>query len=295
VTQITNAAGDCKTLEQVQELARAPLDAVTLGSILHQNRPGNEGETFWLCDEPKAEGSWALNSRGLPCPGKFYYDGERKLGAMWNALNDTGKQFRISIAGFSPEDYEKTAAMAAGLADELEINLGCPNVWGEGGQKPIASFDLDLTKEIVNRVHRLRPLLPLAVKLSPYSDPLMLARMAELIKTLPVQAVVTCNTFPNALAFRKNGKQAISVGAGLAGLSGPALKPIALGQVRQFRDLLPSEIKVVGVGGIRSGQDVLDFVRAGADSVQVGTHWMHYGAKVFGEIMSEYADLQEAA
>ena len=115
---------------------------------------------------------------------------------------------------------------------------------------------------------------PIWVKLSPYSDPGLLKEVAEVINEAPppVAAVVTCNTFPNAYA----GKGAISPMGGLAGLSGPALKPIALGQVVQFRKHLKEEIDVIGVGGITTGNDAVDFFEAGAKAVQCTTlpYWL---------------------
>jgi dihydroorotate dehydrogenase (fumarate) len=81
---------------------------------------------------------------------------------------------------------------------------------------------------------------------------------------------------------------------GLAGVAGSALKPISLGQVQQFRTLLPESFDIIGVGGISTGRDVLDYLRAGADSVQVGTHYFQNGPRVFSEILQEFVDLVEA-
>jgi dihydroorotate dehydrogenase (fumarate) len=77
-------------------------------------------------------------------------------------------------------------------------------------------------------------------------------------------------------------------------MAGPALKPIGMGQVKQFRAQLPERIQIVGVGGIRSGQDVLDYLRAGADAVAIATSLVEEGPAVFSRILSEYVDLVES-
>lgn len=84
-------------------------------------------------------------------------------------------------------------------------------------------------------------------------------------------AVVTCNTFPLAYA----GEKSITAQGGFAGLSGLAMKPIALGQVRQFRQHLDERIAVIGVGGITTGDDIVDFLEAGAVGVEITSlaHW----------------------
>ena len=74
-------------------------------------------------------------------------------------------------------------------------------------------------------------------------------------------------------------------GNGLAGMGGKFLKPIALGQVKQLRALLPDSIEVVGAGGVSEGRDVEDMLCAGASAVQVGSACYAYGAKVFQDIL----------
>jgi len=305
-----NAAGECKLLEHVQELAKTPVTDITVGSITMEPRPGNPGETFWEAPE----GLYALNSRGLPNPGLPYY--EKCLPKMASIAHDAGKRLRVSIAGFSEDEYEKLAySVFNNLADEVEINLGCPNVWGEGGQKPIASFVPSLVRNVIRRVRylseRADKISKVSVKFSPFSDPSLISVMANIAVEEGARTVVTSNTFPNGFAYAsrvkvgydsfRNGfariprETAITAAEGLAGVSGPAMYPIALGQVVQFRRVLPPHITVCGVGGITSGTHMRAFEKAGAGAVQIGTHSFIYGAKVFTEILQQYADLMESA
>lgn len=281
---IMNAAGECKRLDQVQELARTPIPTITVGGITNPESSGNKGTPFWICD------AYGLNSLGLPNGGKAYY--ESVLSDMQKTAYHVEKKLRINIVGFDPNDWEELAELGSEYADEVEVNLGCPNVWGDDGQKPIASFHPKLAREIVKRVCD-RSGKPCAVKLSPFSNPQELENMARVLRTLPIAEVVTSNTFANATAFDERAKPRIAVAHGLAGMSGPAMKPIALGQVVQLRALLPEHIAITGVGGIQNGKDVADFLAAGATKVQVGTHYFTYGAKVFSEILQSYAEHME--
>ena len=121
-----------------------------------------------------------------------------------------------------------------------------------------------------------------SVKLSPYSDPVSLGAIAAIInRSQIVRAVTSANTFPNAFSFNVEGEQAIDPAGGLAGMAGEALKPIGLGQVKQLRAVLPEAIAIIGVGGISEKQDVLDYLRAGADATQITTAYINFGPSVF--------------
>nr|MDT0665795.1 hypothetical protein [Micromonospora sp. DSM 115978] len=184
-------------------------------------------------------------------------------------------------------------------------NLACPNVWDGGAQKRIACFDLGQTEAVVRQVAaavgevsgRLERRPPVGVKISPFSDPAALASLTELLaqmSRLPSgPAFVTAvNTFPNATAFDSDGRSALDVG--LAGFAGPAFKPIGLGQVQQVVALLPADVDldVVGVGGVSSGADVADYLRAGACAVGVASAFFHRGSDpaVFGDLLADYAE-----
>lgn len=287
---IMNAAGTCKRWdgpEGIETLLRSPASAVMLGSITVEERAGNSGEVYF-----PSEG-FSLNSLGLPNPGMPYLD-EHLLEIM-RQMEKAKKPLFVNVAGFSPSEYWMLAGCAARRgADLIELNLGCPNVWEGEEQKPIPSFNPGLLEGILRGIKNLGLATPCAVKLSPYSDPGLLREVAAVLSALPiVKAVTTCNTFPNGFAWN-GARQAISNVDGLAGVSGPALKSIGLGQVRQFRQLLPDRIDIIGVGGIQTGHDVADYLRAGAAAVQVGTALINRGPRVFTELLSEFAVLAPA-
>ena len=289
-----NAAGPrCKTLQEAEELARSSSGTVMMGSVTWEARVGNSGDVYW--SDPAG---FSLNALGLPNGGRTYY--EECLPGMAEAAHATGKTLWVSVAGFTPQEYGNLAVLAfRGGADVVELNLGCPNVWDGGKQKRVFSFDPALVEAVLKEVDAvLNPDAPLAValKVSPFSDPVLLEEVASVVSSSPIVAAVTAiNTFPNGFAWKQDGTSAISpqFSKGLAGTAGPALKAIGLGQVMQWRNLLPPTIDVIGVGGINSGQDVIDYLKAGARAVQIATAFADQGPKVFDRILIEFVFLKE--
>lgn len=287
------AAGMAKTLEDVRRLANSAVSAIVVGSFTYEPRPGNDGTTLHL--DPA--GRFSLNSLGLPNGGLPYLTAH--LLEMVATAHRAGKLLIVSVAGFNPDEYAALAKAAfSDGADMVELNLGCPNVWGaDGSQKRIASFNPTIVDAVLWRVESAieamasaisRTSTPLAVKVSPFSDPFMLGEVARKIALRPSVRVLTAiNTFPNGFASDERGRQAITPAGGLGGVAGAALKPIGLGQVVQWRALLPARIQIIGVGGISSGQDVVDYLRAGADAVQIATAYLHERERVFTRILEE--------
>jgi dihydroorotate dehydrogenase (NAD+) catalytic subunit len=142
-----------------------------------------------------------------------------------------------------------------------ELNVSCPNT-KHGGM--FFSSDPGLLSELVTSV---RPLArrPLIVKLSP--NVASIAVLAQAAQNSGADAISLVNTFVS-LAIDARTRQP-RIGAGFGGLSGPAIKPIALRMVYEAAQAV--NIPVVGLGGIASGEDAAEFLIAGAQAVQVGT------------------------
>ena len=261
-------AGVCKSPAVTEEwLKVAP---VVSGSYTQEARAGNSGTV--MCPQTVDEFlelGGGLNAYGMP-----------NMGFAQAAINFTDRESEqpliVSIAGFSVDEYVKGVRIFGGLENvsAIELNFGCPNTQDE--HKTIMSFDHDSLNQVIHRVMQLGLSVPIWVKLSPYSNPQDLERTARVLNGFAGKgtfriAVVTCNTFPNAYL----GEGKIGPNDGLAGLSGQAMKPVALGQVLQFRQQLTSSIDVIGVGGITCGNDIVDFLEAGAAAVQITSlaHW----------------------
>ena len=282
---LMNAAGTCKLLngsEGVRELARSNTAAIMVGTITLERREGNSGEVYWTNE------MFSLNSLGWPNPGRLYY--QQHLPTMAVLSHNAGKPLFVNVGGFSPDEYATLTEFAFERgADLVELDLSCSSIWEEGQQKRIPCFDPRLVEEILRCVEeKVGVETKVAVKLSPFSDSFALGEVAQVIgQSKVVKVVTTVNTFPNAFSYDERGKPRITPGGGLAGLGGPALKPIGLGQVKQLRSMLPEHIDIVGVGGITTGQDILDYQRAGAVAVQTATALLGRRLKVFSQLLSE--------
>lgn len=256
--KISNAAGTVKLIEQAERLAKAPVDEVVMGSFTLRPRIGNSGSVF-------AQGeTYSLNAIGLANPGIGYIELSKAQ------LMRLEKPLVISIAGDDPTEYREMARICR-FAYAVELNFGCPNLWSAAGwQKRIGTFDPLYVHEVIEQVRSAlvdpEYMPQVRVKLSPISDPLLLSEVAGACEKAEV--IVACNTFPNGWA-----PGALSTPYG--GVSGPAMKPIVLGQVRQY--VAHGFNNVIGVGGVQTAQDVKDYEAAGAIGVQVGTRYLAAG------------------
>ena len=169
-----------------------------------------------------------------------------------------------NVFGYATEDYVEVVRVledAPGVAG-YELNVSCPNTQHGG---IYFSNDPALLSEVIGEVKRVARKRPLTVKLSPnVADIAMLARTAE---QAGADAISLINTFV-ALAVDARTRRP-RLGAGFGGLSGPAIKPIALRMVYQAAKAV--KIPVVGMGGIATGEDAAEFMIAGATAVEVGT------------------------
>ena len=215
---------------------------------------GNEGER--LLETP----SGLINSIGLQNPGvRHFIDNE--LPAMRAALAGTDTAILANLGGGCIEDYEEGCELLcrAGV-DFVELNISCPNVKHGGiayGVKP------ESAKEVVSRVRRVCSR-PLIVKMSPQAEDI--GRMAAACVEAGADALSLVNTF-QACAIDLEKRRPVFNNI-FAGLSGPAVRPIALRMVWQAVGAV--NIPVVGLGGIATGRDALEFIMAGATAVQVG-------------------------
>jgi dihydroorotate dehydrogenase (NAD+) catalytic subunit len=168
-----------------------------------------------------------------------------------------------NVFGYAPEDYVEVVRVledAEGLSG-YELNVSCPNT-KQGGI--VFSSDPALLAEVVGLVRRAAKR-PLIVKLSP--NVARIEPIARAAQDAGADTISLVNTFV-ALAIDARTRRA-RLGAGFGGLSGPAIKPVALRMVHEA--CLAVNIPVIGIGGIATGIDAAEFLIAGATAVEVGT------------------------
>jgi len=199
-----------------------------------------------------------LNSIGLQNPGVDAVI--EKHGATWASWK---VPVIVNVAGESVADYVEVARRldgAAGVAG-IELNISCPNV-GKGGLQ--FAIDADAAGAVTAAVRRATDL-PLLVKLSPnVAD---IRPIARAIADAGADALTAVNTLSGIAVARDRTKPFLGYVYG--GLSGPAIKPVALRIVYEVAQLV--DIPVVAIGGVTSLDDVLDYLAVGAVAVQVGT------------------------
>ncbi|MCH7810654.1 MAG: dihydroorotate dehydrogenase [Chloroflexi bacterium] len=167
-----------------------------------------------------------------------------------------------NIAGETVDDYAELASRLDGVAGvaAIEMNISCPNV--ESGLE--FGVDPDAANEVTKAVRR-RTDLPLIVKLTPNVTDI--AGVASAVVDGGADALTLINTYPAMSIDVRTRRPALGWGAG--GMSGPALKPIAVRLVYLVSQVV--DVPVIGCGGITTGEDAVEFLLAGASAVQVGT------------------------
>lgn len=262
------AAG--RELGQFFDVSR--LGAVVTKSIMLQPRSGRP--TPRMAETP----SGMLNSIGLQGPG---IDAFLEQDLPW--LHEQGARAVVSIAGSSVEEYAELARRlrgAPGLA-AIEVNISCPNVADRG---LVFACDPGASSEVVGAVRRhTAPSVPVLAKLSP--DVTDIVAIARACVDAGADGLSLINTLLG-MALDLDTMRPVLAGV-TGGLSGPAVKPVAVRCIWQVHAALP-HVPLVGMGGVRSGLDAFELVLAGASAVSVGT-------AVFGDPSAPVRVLRELA
>lgn len=203
--------------------------------------------------------SGMLNAVGLQNKGVEYFCSE-----IYPSIKDIDTHMIVNVSGSTVEDYMATAERIAELdkIPAIELNISCPNV-KEGGM----AFGVTCAgaAEVVRAVRKVYPK-TLIVKLSPNVTDI--TEIARAVEAEGADSISMINTLLGMAIDVKSRKPILSTVTG--GLSGPAVKPVALRMVWQTAKVV--SIPIIGMGGISSCEDAIEFLLAGASAVQVGTY-----------------------
>ncbi|WP_407690228.1 dihydroorotate dehydrogenase [Salisediminibacterium beveridgei] len=228
------------------------LGAITVKAVTAEKRLGNQVPRIAETE------SGMLNAIGLQNPGVDHVI-EHEL----EALTSNNIPVLVNIAGNAPEDYVETSRKIAssGKASALELNISCPNVKSGGiqfGSDPDIAYDLTKAVKAVSDI-------PLYVKLSPNVTDIV--AMAKAVEAAGADGLSMINTMVGMQIDVTTGQLVLANGKG--GLSGPAIKPVA---IRMIYDVAQEvSIPIIGMGGVQTVDDVIEFMMAGASAVAVGT------------------------
>ena len=207
-----------------------------------------------------ATASGMINSVGLQGPGL-----EAWLHDELAVLQRTGARVVVSIWGRTVDHYAEAAALLADVGPEViavEVNISCPNT--EAGNELFAHSPV-LTEQVMAATAGCGR--PRWAKLSPNVGP-GLSDIAAAAVDGGAEAVTLVNTYFGLSIDPVSGRPVL--GAGRGGVSGPAIKPLAVRAVADVHAAHP-DVPIIGVGGITSAADVVEFARAGASAIQIGT------------------------
>lgn len=273
---LMNASGvNCFDKTELDAMAASSAGTFVTKSATLAPRPGNP--------EPRyvdlTLGS--INSMGLPNLGIDYYLDY----VMDYQENHPTDAIFMSIVGTT---FEDNIAVARRIQDSdfqglTEINLSCPNVPGE----PQTAYDLAQTTKILDALFAFFTK-PLGVKLPPFFDLAQFDQMAAVLNRYPLTYINTMNSLGNGLMIDPaTDTTVIKPKGGFGGIGGAFAKPIALANVRAFRQRLNDSIQIIGTGGVQNGRDVYELILCGADLVQVGTALHQEGTGIFDRLLTE--------
>jgi dihydroorotate dehydrogenase (NAD+) catalytic subunit len=234
----------------------AKLGAFVTKSITREHRPGNEPTRI-----VETRGGM-LNAIGLANVGL-----DRFLSEKVPLLKKMPCPVIVNVAGHSYDDYTETCAAMDSLdcIAAVELNVSCPNV------KDGLTFGTHpgRLKELTHEVKKVLPHKPLIVKLSPNVEDITQTAKAAIDGGAQILSLINTFTAMSIDIWKRRPRLANTTG----GLSGPAIKPIAVHLVsRVYRSVAKSAgVPIIGMGGIQTAQDAIEFILAGATAVGIGT------------------------
>lgn len=231
------------------------IGAVVTKSIMLKARAGRP--TPRMAETP----SGMLNSIGLQGPG---IDAFLIEDIPW--LASQGARIIVSIAGETSEEYATLARKLRGISgiSALEVNISCPNVENRG---LVFACDPDSTTDVIKNVRSIiGGDLPILAKLTP--DVTNIANIATAAINAGADGIAMINTVLGMVINTETMRP--HLGGKTGGLSGPAIRPIAVRAIYQVRAALPN-VSILGMGGVSSGRDAFEMILAGASGVSIGT------------------------
>ena len=219
---------------------------------------------------------WFMNAVGIPDAGP-----EKAKEEIGRYRARVKAPFIANIVGAEMKDYVEIAKQVVEMGpDVIEVNISCPNVEDELG-KPMAC-SVTKSAEVTRLVKEVTGDIPVTVKLSPNVENIV--AIAKSVLEAGADGVTAINTYGPALAIDIDTAQPILANK-VGGLSGPAIKPLAVKHVYDIYGA--TKCPIIGTGGVTTGRDAIEMMMAGATLVGVGTAVYYRGQDALGKIVKE--------
>ena len=256
------------TRESVERIGKAGAGAVTLKSLCHEERQGNANPTMFSYD------GVFLNAVGLPGQG------------IDSAIKDFGRLDNLSVPvigsiyGYRVEQFGQVAKKMASLKPAMiEVDISCPHMdYG----KPYYA-DPELTAKVTKIAKQNSGRIPVSIKLSP--NVYDIKEIAHAAERAGADAITAINTV-SGMVIDIDARRPI-LNNKIGGISGPALKPIAVRCVYEIYETV--KIPIIGTGGVTYGRDAIEMMMAGAAAAGIGTGIYYRGIGIFKKVCNEMA------
>lgn len=267
----------------LRRVAQAGAGAITTKSTGRKPREGHNNPKVLVWEHGIAN-CYGLTNQGY-----------KNMDAEWEELESVGVPVIASVFGEDVSEFVEVARyMAEKGADMIEVNVSCPNTKEHG-----MAFGVDAAScaEVIGAVKEAAGKVPVIAKLTPQA--LDIGAIAKACQDAGADAISAINTVGPGMFVDIDVKMPI-LSYKTGGLSGPAIKPIA---VRCIYDIYEAvDIPILGMGGVSSGKDAIELMMAGASAVAIGSGAYYRGIKIFEKVNKEidswmqekgYKDLKE--
>lgn len=262
----------------------------SLKFVVENGAGGVTSKSIWLTEHKGhknpviiANEHYMLNAVGLPDAGI-----EKARFELGKYMENKPAPLIANIVAARVDDFGEVAEKVSELnPDIIEVNISCPNVESEFG-KPFACSRADAAG--VTKIVKARTKIPITVKLSPNVENLV--EIAKAVADAGADGLTLINTIGPGMAIDLDMRRPILANK-VGGVSGPAIKPIAVKCVYDVHRALPN-VPIIGTGGITTGEDALEIIMAGATLVGVGTAVYYRDVECFGLIAKEMSELCDA-
>tara|TARA_B100001093_G_C26708736_1_gene962456 strand:+ start:176 stop:1249 length:1074 start_codon:yes stop_codon:yes gene_type:complete len=268
----------CSTKDDLDLLGLSNTGAIMSKSSTMDLRMGNPLPRYWDNQD------FSINSMGLPNQG---------IQSYCQYAIKSKKPYFISLSGLS---LQENTQMLFNINKHLEsngnisklvgveLNLSCPNIVGHSQ----IGYDFEHLEDYLNSIFEkdINKMILFGLKLPPYFEIHHFGIMADILKKFNRLDFLTCiNSIGNGLVIDTETEMpVIKPKHGFGGLGGSIIKPTGLANVNQFYNLLGDRVSIIGCGGIKTGEDVFQYLLAGASVVSVGTQLMLEGPAVFNKL-----------